>query len=93
MKKIIISYNYTVGWYTRNPNYPNCLIHPRIISMIESKADNEAIEKKAKEIWPDGQWNANCLQVEEVKEGYPFCIKRDEYEYVLYQHRQSWITL
>jgi hypothetical protein len=93
MKKIIISYNYTVGWYSRNQSYPDCLTHPEIISMVESKKDRKVIENKAKELWPNGHWNANCLQVKEVKEGRPFCIIRDQYEYVLYQDNHEWFTL
>jgi len=82
---ILYSPRYGAGWFTCNPNHPECLFNPDIINLVLAQAPVDEINKLAAALWPDGYWSAAGLRVEWIKLGMAFQVNEvgDGYEEIL----------
>lgn len=94
MRKILISPEGGAGWYTWNRDTPECLSHPDIIKLVETKASTYDIVNKADELWPYGYWDAgHHLKIQLLEEGTLFRITEDYgYETLKTPTDYDWLT-
>lgn len=91
---VLVSTDFGAGWYSWNTEYPECLYHPGIVSLVEKNVAKEQIEAVAKLLWPNGYWGgARDLEIVWMPEGQQFRINEyDGYESVEYNGDLEWLV-